>query len=42
MIMLWTPQKKFLAETIELEDELEQAVISLTTPLFGDREFIST
>ena len=34
--MLWTPTKKFQAEPFELEDELEQAVISLATPLFGE------
>jgi hypothetical protein len=34
--MLWTPTKKFLAEPFELEDELEQAVISLAMPLFGE------
>jgi hypothetical protein len=34
--MLWTPTKKFLEEPFELEDELEQAVISLAVPLFGD------
>lgn len=34
--MLWTPTKKFLEEPFELEDELEQAAISLATPLFGE------
>jgi hypothetical protein len=34
--MLWTPTKKFLEEPFEVEDELEQAVVSLATPLFGD------
>jgi hypothetical protein len=34
--MLWTPTKKFLEEPFDLEDELEQAVISLSTPLFGE------
>src|SRR6267154_2382762 len=34
--MLWTPTIRFLEEPFELEDELEQAVISLAVPLFGD------
>jgi hypothetical protein len=34
--MLWTSTKKFLEEPFETEDELEQAVVSLAQPLFGE------
>lgn len=34
--MLWTPTNNFQEEPFEQEDDLEQAVVSLSKPLFGE------